>query len=129
MKGSPRGVVIEQLLLQSKNFRDVLVRNVQMQKNQLHEQAKVVKEHLVELLKKSDDTEVQFKLLKAIFGPNTFTHLSVKKNMDVIAPICEKLDSDQITKYIQGWLCEMYDSPDLKEFYPDDTQDDEHEDE
>jgi len=65
-----------------------------MQKNQLHEQAKVVKEHLVELLKKSDDTEVQFKLLKAIFGPNTFTHLSVKKNMDVIAPICEKLDSD-----------------------------------
>lgn len=28
MKGSPRAVVIEQLLLQSKNFRDVLVRNV-----------------------------------------------------------------------------------------------------
>lgn len=49
--------------------------------------------------------------------------------MEVIAPICEKLDTDQITKYIQGWLCEMYDSPDLKEFYPDDTQDDEHEDE
>lgn len=66
-----------------------------MSKNQLHEQAKVVKDQLVELLKKgTDDTELNFKLLKTNFGPNTFTHFSVNKNMDVISPICEKMSSD-----------------------------------
>lgn len=61
--------------------------------------------------------EIAFKLLKDLFGPNTFTHLSVKKNMDVITPLCLLLDKDQIQDYIQGWLGEQYDNPQLSVFY------------
>jgi len=43
-KAAKTMVIIEKMLLTSKNFKEVLFRNCQMPKNQLHETAKEVKE-------------------------------------------------------------------------------------
>jgi len=44
--------VLTDLLLKNSNFRDVLIKNVQMPKNTLHDIAKEVKGHVVSLLEK-----------------------------------------------------------------------------
>jgi hypothetical protein len=55
-----------------------------MPKNQLHDVAKKVKEQLVALFemvgKSEEGSELSYTLLKTLFGPNSFTHFSVKKN-------------------------------------------------
>jgi hypothetical protein len=63
-----------------------------------------------------DSGAVAAELIRGLFGPNSFTHFSSKKNMDILNPLCCMLDSDQITHYIE-YLSEMMANPSLKEFY------------
>jgi hypothetical protein len=100
-------VVVKSLLLKYSNFKSMLVRNVQMTKNQLHQVSSSVKKQLIITLdhlksKSTDEDRSLFSdLLKSIFGPNTFTHFSPKKNNDLLGPICALLDDEQITSYIE----------------------------
>lgn len=59
-------------------------------------------------------------MLKQLYGPNSLTHLSAKKNQDILLPIASLLTSDQITEYIEGTLIEQFDVPDLTVYYSDD---------
>jgi len=61
------------------------------------------------------------KLLKGLFGPNSFTHFSAKKNQDLMGPLCVQLDNDQITEYIESHLTAHFNKPDLKLFYPEES--------
>jgi len=67
-----------------------------MPKNQLHEQAKVVKSEIVKVLESlksgTSTKKLAYKLLVNVFGPNSFTNLSPKKHNDLISPICKFLD-------------------------------------
>lgn len=65
----------------------MLVKNVQMQKNQLHEVSNEVKSLVIKVLElfgkvsqSEEQNEIFPKLLESLFGPNSFTHFSVKKN-------------------------------------------------
>jgi len=70
--------------------------------------------------KKSDEaSELAHDLIKKLFGPNSFTHFSAKKNYDIMIQICGQLNSDQITDYIDTQLSEMLTSPEVKAFYLD----------
>jgi hypothetical protein len=74
------------MLLENSNFRNIFVKNVQIPTNQLHDAAKSVKEQLIEVLKSlnekksSEASELAHDLIKNLFGPNSFTHFSAKKN-------------------------------------------------
>lgn len=82
------------MLLENSNFRNIFVKNVQIPTNQLHDAAKLVKVELIECLKglndkKSDEaSELAHDLIKKLFGPNSFTHFSAKKNYDIMIQIC-----------------------------------------
>ena len=86
--------------------------------------AKQVKVQVVNILeqlkeKPKDSTrQFFFKLLKNMFGPNSFSHFSAKKNQDIMMPLTSVLSQDQITEYIESWLSGMYSKPDLALFYP-----------
>ena len=56
-------------------------------------------------------------VLKNCFGPNSFTHFSPKKNQDLMLPLASVLSSDDITAYIDQWLCSNYFEPNLDHFY------------
>jgi hypothetical protein len=100
-----------------------------MPKNQLHDMAKQVKVQIVEVLeqlkvKPSEKTkELFYKLLKKLFGPNSFSHFSSKKNQDIMMPLCSVLSEEQTSDYIENWLSSMYTKPDLQEFYYRSTED------
>jgi len=117
--------VVQQLFVRFSNFRSVLIKNVQQPKNQLHDVAKIVKRQLVALLEqlKEKPTEESkalcMVLVKSLFGPNSLTHFSPKKNQDLLFPISAQLDSDQVTEYIE-YLSNVIAKPDLNEFYPHD---------
>lgn len=116
-------IMLKNLLLKYTNFRHMLVRNVQMTKNQLHEVAKLVKVQIIAMLESLNQTPTVesltlcSELLNGIFGPNSFTHFSPKKNFDILFPICNQLDQEAITTYIET-LQGVMDKPSLKEFYP-----------
>ena len=69
----------------------MFVKNVQIPTNQLHEVAKNVKVELIDCLKslKENKTKESGKLahnlIKNLFGPNSFTHFSAKKNFDIMS--------------------------------------------
>lgn len=45
----------------------------------------------------SDESkDLALRLLKGLFGPNSFTHFSAKKNQDLLIPLAGQLDKDQI---------------------------------
>ena len=117
-------VKVLETLFENKGFTGVLIRNVQMPKNQLHDMAKLVKIQLVDVLtqlKENPDKKTKeffYKLLKDLFGPNSFSHFSAKKNQDIMLPLSNSLSSDHISDYIESWLSGMYSSPDLAVFYP-----------
>lgn len=121
---SQKLAVIETLLLSGKNFRTIFIRNVQMPKNQLHEQAKLVKAQFAALFiqiaenSTPESRELALKLLKGLFGPNSFTHFSAKKSQDLVSPLAGQLDKDQVQDYIESWLLRLLSSPNVKEFYP-----------
>ena len=84
---SVKVMVIESLLLRNQNFRSVLVRNVQMSKNQsLQEAACKIKSSIAAIFEQiiefqSDNTrEICYELILGLLGPNSFYHFSVKKN-------------------------------------------------
>ena len=87
-------------LMDNKGFTGVLIRNVQMPKNQLHEMAKQVKLQIVNVLEqlkekpKENTREFYYKLLKNLFGPNSFSHFSAKKNQDIMMPLASILSQD-----------------------------------
>lgn len=91
--------------------------------------AKQVKVQIVEVLeqlkeKPSEKTKAFFyKLLKKLFGPNSFSHFSSKKNQDIMVPLTSVLSEEQISDYIENWLSGMYTKPDLQEFYYRSTED------
>lgn len=92
--------VAQTLLLKFDGFRTMLVRNVNMPKNQLHEAAKDVKTQIVALLEQlktnagEEARGIAFELIKGLFGPNSFTHFSSKKSQDILTPLCSMLDAD-----------------------------------
>lgn len=57
-----------------------------------------------------------------MFGPNSFSHFSAKKNQDIMMPLTSVLSQDQITEYIESWLAGMFTKPDLALFYPQSTE-------
>ena len=91
---------LSDLMLKNHSSRSMVVRNVQMPKNQVHESAKLVKVEIVKIVEqlKSSPTkaarDLSFQLLKSIFGPNSFTHFSARKNQDLLHPISSLLSSD-----------------------------------
>ena len=115
--------VAQILLLKFEGFRTMLCRNVNMPKNQLNEVAKDVKVQIVALLEQlktnlsQDVRNAALDLIKGLFGPNSFTHFSSKKNMDVLNPLCSMLNEDQITSYIE-YLSDITSKPSIREFYP-----------
>ena len=91
-----------------------------MAKNQLHSVALQVKNQIVALLKQLNSEEASdlcYTLLKLLFGPNSFTHFSVKKNQDLMMEICKNINSEQITDYIENYLSGVVEKPTLNEFY------------
>ena len=87
--------IVETLLLGSQNFRSVLVRNVQMSFNSLHDVALQVKVQIAAVFEQLKDSSasneqraISYKLLTSLFGPNSFTHFSVKKHQDLMKPLC-----------------------------------------
>ena len=99
LKEQPTSVKMKVLesLMDNKGFSGVLIRNVQMPKNQLHEMAKQVKAQIVQILEqlkekpKESTREFFYKLLKNLFGPNSFSHFSAKKNQDIMLPLASIL--------------------------------------
>ena len=94
-------MIIEELLLKSSNFKNLLIKNVQIPQNQLHQVAKELKDNIVKVITQlpltpsqdaSDDLPLQ--LLITLFGPNTFTHLSTKKNQDILFPITSRITAE-----------------------------------
>ena len=87
-----RAKFVEVMLKDSPNFKCLFVRNVQTPKNQLHEAAKEVKKAIIVVLNQVKEACLQAKddsdqrrdlfltLLKQLFGPNSLTHFSPKKN-------------------------------------------------
>lgn len=100
--------MIEIVLKDSSNFRAILIKNVQMPKNQLHETAKEVKKAIIaviEQLKESVESkegqdhsqackELFSSLLISLFGPNSLSHFSPKKNQDLYMPLASVLTSE-----------------------------------
>lgn len=95
-----------------------------MPKNQLHEQGKLLKAQFATLFTQiaedssSESRKLALKLLKGLFGPNSFTHFSARKSQDLVGPLAGQLDKDQIQDYIENWLLHLLSSPNVKEFYP-----------
>ena len=118
-----KAVVIRSLLLKFTGFKNTLVKNLHLPKNQLHEVSIQVKKQIVQILeqlkdsKDSETSDLFFELLTSIFGPNIFSHFSPKKNSDLMTPLCSHLDDSQITKYIEH-LQQVIEKPDLNTFYP-----------
>ena len=54
-----------------------------------------------------------------MFGPNSLTHFSAKKNQDLFVPLASVLTEDQIAGYIEGTLIAQFENPDLETYYPD----------
>ena len=82
--------------MENEALKNVLFKNINLPKNQLHEQAKLVKAEIVNVLEglksSSSSKKLAYKLLIKLFGPNSFTNLSSKKHHDMISPICKLLD-------------------------------------
>lgn len=108
--------------MENEALKNVLFKNINLPKNQLHEQAKLVKAEFVNVLEglksSSSSKKLAYKLLTNLFGPNSFTNLSSKKHHDMISPICKLLDESQITEYLDRFLTGLLTDPNIGEFYP-----------
>lgn len=60
-------------------------------------------------------------LLVQLFGPNSLSHFSAKKNQDLYMPLASVLATEQITAYVEDTLIASFDAPDLETFYPDEV--------
>lgn len=59
-------------------------------------------------------------LVKELFGPNSLTHFSVKRNQDLFISMASILNNEQIATYIEDTLIANFDNPDLSIYYPGD---------
>lgn len=119
--------MIEIIFRDSRNFRSLLIKNVQMPKNQLHEAAIDAKKAIVAVLDQVTKAAVNessrdlfLTLVKELFGPNSLTHFSVKRNQDLFISMASILNNEQIATYIEDTLIANFDNPDLSIYYPGD---------
>lgn len=57
-------------------------------------------------------------MIKQLFGPNSLTHFSVKKNQDLFMSMASVLNKEQIATYIEDTLISHFDNPNLDLYYP-----------
>lgn len=111
-------------MLQESIFLKALLRNISQQsKNATQESARKLKETIIELLegldKASKDSQcLCYELLMSLFGPNSLTHFSVKKNYDLVLPLTQALTPDQIATYLE-FLQEQFDEPSVSRYFSD----------
>ncbi|CDW85691.1 dna polymerase v-like [Stylonychia lemnae] len=110
----------EQLLdlLLSQPFMKVLVKNVQNQKNQLHDAAISVKDTLFQYIQNSNlSGEYALKLVKQLFGPNSLLRFSPKKNQELLKALTTKFEEKQVSDYFE-FLNQLYNDTPVEDHYP-----------
>ena len=108
--------MLESLL--SVHFMKLLVRNVSLQKNQLHEAAVQLKDTLLAFIASSNlSSAFSLKLLKQSFGPNSNLRFSTKRNQDLLKVITPRLEKDQISEYF-SFLLGQFNHPNIEEHFP-----------
>lgn len=79
------------------NFLRVFVKNVQLQKNQLHQSAIDLKTTLQKFLEDTNiSAEFSLQMLQTLFGPNTICHFSPKKNQELLRIITQRMKDEQV---------------------------------
>ena len=98
-------------------FLRVLVKNISNPKAQLHEAASSTKASLVSLLSSSSPSSANsLKLLTSLFGPNTTTHLSLRKHADLARVLCARLEPEHVHAYFMQMKA-LFDNPQVEETF------------
>ena len=95
----------------------MLVKNISNTKAQIHEAASQTKASLVTFLSGSQlSGAYSFKLLTALFGPNTTSRLSVRKHVDLVKVLCLRCESEQVQEYFEH-MRSMFETPNVDETF------------
>ena len=104
--------------LVTSNFVKILVKNIQSQKNQLHDQALAVKQSLITFITQSKlSGDLSLKLVIQLFGPNSNLRFSVKKNLDLLKALTLRFEEAQVTQYLD-YLKGLLESQPLNDHFP-----------
>lgn len=115
---------VEFSFCETSNYRSVLIRNIQMPKNQLHDVARESKNRLLGLLERITKNKGEghgalgMKMLRGLFGPNSTSHFSPKKQHDILQLVSKLVSTEHVSEYLEVYLTKLLENPNLPELFP-----------